>query len=626
MTKTEAARLLALGYRVWPIDRTTKRPTRAGFARANGPDVTASADDFDDARHEVGVLTGPCPAAGPGASYVVVDYDGPVPTDVRVGGAPTLTSKNGAHAWYRVPPGVTGFRQTQGVRRGGAGDGAWAVDTRAFGGYARETTNGVPLWDPGPTTPRDLTQAEVDALFGPASATATAPAPSARHAVPSTASIASFVHRVVANPDGTNAAFGAVGSALAAWGWADDAIAAALNAWFAGAAGAGLPGRHLDSAIRAAQTRRAGGVVPGFPRLAELGVAWAPAAPTGADDVWAVLDAADAAADDGWEYGDAIAAWDPPPIAWVCRGLALAPGAPVLLTGYGGTGKTTFAQSLALSVASGEPFLSQYAVQRGAVTHLDYEQGRDLTRRRYQQLGVGELPYDAQRRLRFRAMPPLKLTDDGAYDALVAIARDQTLVLIDSYVAASALDDENGADARRPLDVLTRVSEATGAAVLVIHHSKKDRANGRTSARGSSAITDATSAHWTFERDDSAPLGSPATLHAQKVRHFLDPRETGTLDGTAIGLDVDGRPRVIGDAGAIAERAALTLAERVVEHLALHGAVASATALRRELKCNKEELLACLGTLEAQGVIAPRSKKNAEIRLSENGTGKKNGE
>lgn len=547
----EAQALLDAGFRVWPISRRTLTPARAGFSRAAGPDVTAAAADFTD-DHEVGVLCGPCPAVGPGARLVCVDYDGPVPADQRLGGAggpPTLTSKGGAHAWFRVPPGVTGFRQTQAIRAGVTADGTpWAVDTRDFGGYARETKNGEPLWDPpGASTaewPRDLTQAEVDELFGPAGAPADAPAeprpavgtPATRPSVESTNALATRWHT---NPDGTNQLAGAVGAVLGgAWGWSDDQVREYFETWLQHP----QLSRHLGSALRAAERYRAGERIYGFPKLKELlgGRDFVPAASGAAaasvEELWAELapeaepppgPAAPGAEPDptgwGFEVGTVTAAWDPPVVPWVCEGLCLAPGAPGLITGYGGSGKTTLVQHLALCVVSGRPLLGRWPVRQGAVTHLDYEQGADLTRRRYLTLGLGDLPAEAQARLRFASLPTRRLTDDDAAVHLLRAAQGQTLLIVDSLVAASSLDDENAADARRPLDLLGRVSAVTGCAVLVIHHSKKDRSNGRTSARGSSAITDAVSVHLTYEKNDEAGVTSPARLGLQKVRHILPP-------------------------------------------------------------------------------------------------------
>jgi energy-coupling factor transporter ATP-binding protein EcfA2 len=530
-TREEAEALIADGWRVWPVSRTTRRPVRAGFARADGPDVTASADEFTEAT-EVGVLCGPCAAAGPDARFVCVDYDGPVPPEARVGGAPTLTSKQGAHEWYRVPPGVTGFRQSQSVRRGGSGNAAWAVDTRDFGGYARETENGEGLWDDGPVAwPRDITQAEVDALFPPAPEPPRAPPepPRGPRTEPAAAWVNAFVARVVRNPDDTNACYAACASALVECGWSNAEIAAAFEAWTPGHPT--LPGRHLASALRAADTRRAGGVVPGFPRLAELvGTPFATAgAPDGAEDISAILLKADAeGASAATEQGPfklvsaaEAAEYVLKPVAWLSEQLVMAPGAPSLITGYGGSGKTTFVQHLALAVAtSGGRLLGRHQLRHGPVVHIDHEQGLDLTVRRYRAQGLC-----GREQLAFCSFPQWALgsTDPASREHFVRLCRGRALVIIDSFLASCAGHiDENSSETREPLDFLGKVSDATGAVILVIHHSKKDRSEAMTSARGTSAITDAVSLHLTYEKKELTP-GELPTLKVGKTRHEPPP-------------------------------------------------------------------------------------------------------
>lgn len=341
---------------------------------------------------------------------------------------------------------------------------------------------------------------------------------------PTLASTHALVARWLADPSGTNRLAGAVGAVLASWGWTDADIGEWLRARFAKADP--KLAKHVSDALRAAHTRREGGTVPGLPTLeAELGVPFA--YETSAAFAAAVVDPLSSnegpeVDPDGWVTAAAIAAWDPPAIDWLVEGLALAPGAPVLLSGYGGSGKTTLAQHLAVCVSarglSGPSVLGVLKVgHTGPVTHIDYEQGIELTARRYRDLGL-----TADAHLRFRAPPTLMpglAGDPSARAWLADAARGQRLVIVDSLVAGlgAALEDENAANVREPLDWLGRVSLETGAVVLVIHHSRKTQRGGdsRQTARGSSAITDAVSVHLNYERTGD---GGGAMLRLAKLR------------------------------------------------------------------------------------------------------------
>lgn len=618
-SRDEALALIEDGFRVWPL--RGKFPTKAGFSRADGPDACASPDDFEAEGVDVAVLCGPCPAAGPGARFVLVDYDGAVPTDQRVGGAPTLTSKNGAHAWYRIPPGVAGFRQTTGLRRG---DG-WAVDTRDFGGYGLETKNGQPLWDDGvPAVPRDLTQAEVDRLFPPQTVDAAPPreyTPPTRVTLPSQASTNALAARWHTNPGGTNRIAGAVGAILGGeWGWEDDAIREYFDTWLQHP-----DPRHLGSAIRAAARRRAGDRIQGFPTLAELGVDFRADAPAAKDELWALLadagptePAADAPADAAptllgarvWSAGE-IASWDPPPVPWLSEELCLAPGAPAIISGYGGTGKTTFVQHLALCVATpGERLLGEWPVRHGAVLHVDHEQGADLTRRRYLKLGI-----QPQARLSLVSFPQWGLgdRDPAARLAFLRACEGKALVVIDSLLASCVAFLENGENdsgIREPLDFLGRVSASTGATFLVIHHSKKDRSDQMTAMRGSSALTDAVSLHLSYERPDLAPTTKPV-LTLGKVRNERPPR--GLTDSVTVGQAPRGAPADYGYTLVHAETASEARVgglEEEITVLLAGGWTGSTNQLVSELGTkpgrgrNRNDVYAAVKQLRASGVLS----------------------
>jgi KaiC/GvpD/RAD55 family RecA-like ATPase len=167
-----------------------------------------------------------------------------------------------------------------------------------------------------------------------------------------------------------------------------------------------------------------------------------------------------------------------PPLPWVVRELGIAPGRITLLAGYGGSGKTVAAQSMALSIATGKPIWDSLPCEPGRVVHVDYEQGEWLDRYRYRRLAramghdLDELMAGDQSVLRMEAFPGVALAEE-LERAWVEVCTGCTLCIVDSFRAAAAHVDENDSKARLPLDMLTRVSERTGCAILVLHHARK---------------------------------------------------------------------------------------------------------------------------------------------------------
>ncbi|HET8932217.1 MAG TPA: AAA family ATPase [Polyangiales bacterium] len=201
-----------------------------------------------------------------------------------------------------------------------------------------------------------------------------------------------------------------------------------------------------------------------------------------------------------------------PPMPWISRELMIAPGRPTLVAAYGATGKTLALQSLALSVASGQKIWRRFDVRTPLrVLHLDYEQGSRDTKSRYQRLALGHSIPESELgdRLKLSAIPRVYLTSDGAENALKQICNAADLVIIDSLRAAAPDLDENSSEMRAPLDLLTRISETTGTAFIVIHHAGKpsrdgNRGDQRLLPRGSSAIFDACGCVLTLEAGATA--------------------------------------------------------------------------------------------------------------------------
>jgi hypothetical protein len=211
--------------------------------------------------------------------------------------------------------------------------------------------------------------------------------------------------------------------------------------------------------------------------------------------------------------GAAIAA-PLPAIDYLVReiGLVAGGGAPHLIAGYGFSGKTLAVQSLALSLASGQPVWGSYPTRNPRrVLHVDLEQGDRLTRRRYQRLARA-MGLDLRARgdaLSLIVMPAGLTLTAACADRWRSLMHGRDLVIVDSLRAANAGQDENDSGIRSGLDMLGALSEATGCRALVIHHARKqgqDDPGGRYAIRGSSAIFDGVDSAYLFSAEKDEPV------------------------------------------------------------------------------------------------------------------------
>lgn len=196
-----------------------------------------------------------------------------------------------------------------------------------------------------------------------------------------------------------------------------------------------------------------------------------------------------------------------PPPAHVSERLHLAPGRPSCLVGYAGAGKTLLAADLAQAVSapegSGATFWGGLTVDRhGKVLMLDFEVGEYLTRQRLLRLATGRWGNlkDWAGRLSFSCFPRWSLVAPSAEERLIATLRGHVLCVIDSLAAITPGIDENSKEMADYMALLTRASEATGCAILVLHHEGKPPQDGPRAAhlrgRGSSAIQGIWASQW----------------------------------------------------------------------------------------------------------------------------------
>jgi hypothetical protein len=190
--------------------------------------------------------------------------------------------------------------------------------------------------------------------------------------------------------------------------------------------------------------------------------------------------------------GEKWGGWDvrlPPPI-YLLEGL-IPEHKVVTFFAEGGSVKTWSALSLAISVAEGKPWLDQYAVKKGRVLYLDYEDGPHEMNRRVWMLtggsGVPDLGY-------LYGGQNIDKIDLWKALAKKVIEEGITLVVIDSLGASMPGDaDENDTAFAEGMKIAGKFTEV-GCTVLFVHH-----ANKQGGMRGTSAARDASDVVFKFE-------------------------------------------------------------------------------------------------------------------------------
>jgi hypothetical protein len=304
-----------------------------------------------------------------------------------------------------------------------------------------------------------------------------------------------------------------------------------------------------------------------------------------------------------------------PQIDWLCEGLRLArTGGAVLFAGYGYSGKSIFAQALALAVAAGASVGERYPCRRGPIVHLDWEQGQYMTNLRYQRLSLG-MGIHPQRggiaafggALAVQSFPSLRLDQAGAEDRLRKIMEGRRLLIVDSLRAACPSLDENSSEIRRPLDMLNALADKTGCVPIVIHHAKKQEgmtSDLRTVVRGSSAIFDAAASVYVF----TAREGEPVLVSHVKERFGRPVRPFRLLFE---GNDDDGPLRVsVTPDGEFGESVELArdreIQDQIIAALREHPGCPSVDALRAHVRAKKERVVETVRILVGQRRVERR--------------------
>lgn len=209
-----------------------------------------------------------------------------------------------------------------------------------------------------------------------------------------------------------------------------------------------------------------------------------------------------------------------------------------VLFGQSGAGKSNIAVSLAVAVSLGKPFFG-HLTTRGAVLYLAGEGANGLTDRFWATCHENGLPTDIPVAVVRQAVvldtegiPDPKRVIETVFALESKTDEKCRLIVIDTLARSMAGDENSSQDMGRFVRSCEQIGSATGATILVIHHSGKDPTKG---ARGSSVLRGAVDTELLVEG-----LGNPRRFSATKQRDLpLSVAWQFELKSVVLGTDRD---------------------------------------------------------------------------------------
>ena len=289
-------------------------------------------------------------------------------------------------------------------------------------------------------------------------------------------------------------------------------------------------------------------------------------------------------------------------------------GAVAMMCATGSSLKTWATIDLLVAVAMGRPWLERFACEQGKPLLIDWESGDYETRRRIQAdtrahgiLGPLRPP------VRFVTMPDLFFTSDDFEAAITELATVYSVIAFDSLAAGSVDVDENDARFAKGLQVLKRVAAKTKCAMVVLHHSRKGKADGSSDAReaprGTGAIFAACDVVLQLEKHKDA--GFVVTQTKARGGKAVDPFILRVDDVADEGVRVYSAEIDAGKADEDAVAATVKSASKSIQR-AKHGTIAllavekgltSQNQIFARVKGGKLEFNAAIAELKEAGVV-----------------------
>jgi len=226
-----------------------------------------------------------------------------------------------------------------------------------------------------------------------------------------------------------------------------------------------------------------------------------------------------------------------PRAAWLVRGVLPRAGI-AMVYGESGSGKSFFILDLAAAIARGMDWRGHKVERAAPVVYVCAEGEADFRDRTQAYCTFNDL---ADFPMGVVPDAPNLLLKDDVRDLIAAVRAfgPTSLIVVDTLAQATPGANENsGEDMGRALAHCKALHRATGALVLLVHHSGKDSAKG---ARGWSGLRAAVDAEIEVTRFGSGEFGDPRAARVSKLKGGRDGAEFGfRLNLVAIGAHEDG--------------------------------------------------------------------------------------